>query len=62
MIYYNRKRISTINPGGLPPSIFREQSTVTKAVDLKIMCFLAVLKLTFSNSNFIKQTLHKAYF
>ena len=32
MIYYNRKRISTVNPGGLPPSIFREQSTVTKAV------------------------------
>ncbi len=32
MIYYNRKRISTVNPEGLPPSIFREQSTVTKAV------------------------------
>lgn len=25
LIYYNRKRISTVNPGGLLPSIFREQ-------------------------------------
>ena len=32
MIYYNRKRISTVNPGGLPPLIFMEQSTVTEAV------------------------------
>lgn len=29
MIYYNRKRISTVNPGGLPPSIYREKSAVT---------------------------------
>lgn len=28
MIYYNRKRISTVNPGGLPPAIYREKSAV----------------------------------
>lgn len=28
MIYYNRKRISTVNPGGLPPSIYREKAAV----------------------------------
>ena len=28
MIYYNRKRISTVNPGGLPPTVYREQSAV----------------------------------
>ncbi len=32
MIYYNRKRISTVNPRGLPPSIYREKSaTVSTA-------------------------------
>lgn len=31
MIYYNRKRISTVNSGGLPPSVYREKS-VTKEV------------------------------
>ena len=25
MVYYNRKRIMTVNPGGLPPSIYRER-------------------------------------
>ena len=25
MVYYNRKRITTVNPGGLPPSIYRER-------------------------------------
>lgn len=29
MIYYNRKRISTVNPGGLPPTVYREKSAVT---------------------------------
>ena len=24
-IYYDRKRITTVNPGGLPPSIYRER-------------------------------------
>lgn len=28
MIYYNRKRISTVNPGGWPPTVFREKSAV----------------------------------
>lgn len=28
MAYYNRKRISTVNPGGLPPSIYREKAAV----------------------------------
>lgn len=28
MIYYNRKRISTVNPGGLPPAVYRERSAV----------------------------------
>lgn len=32
MIYYNRKRISTVNPGGLPPSIYREKATVALSV------------------------------
>ena len=25
MSYYNRKRITTVNPNGLPPAIYREQ-------------------------------------
>ena len=25
MSYYNRKRITTVNPNGLPPVIYREQ-------------------------------------
>ncbi|AHC16661.1 Mobile element protein [Salinispira pacifica] len=25
MVYYNRKRISTVNEGGLPPAIYREK-------------------------------------
>ena len=25
MVYYNRKRITTVNPDGLPPSIYREK-------------------------------------
>ena len=29
MIYYNRKRISTVNPGGWPPTVYREKSAVT---------------------------------
>ena len=28
MIYYNRKRISTVNPGGWPPTVYREKSAV----------------------------------
>ncbi|WP_273366125.1 IS3 family transposase [Treponema porcinum] len=28
MIYYNRKRISTVNPGGWTPTVFREKSAV----------------------------------
>lgn len=28
MIYYNRKRISTVNPCGWPPSVYREKSAV----------------------------------
>ena len=28
MIYYNRKRISTANPGGRPPTVYREKSAV----------------------------------
>lgn len=30
MGYYNRKRISTVNPGGLPPAIYRERSAVAQ--------------------------------
>lgn len=32
MAYYNRKRISTVNPGGLPPSIYREKAEVNTIV------------------------------
>ena len=27
MVYYNRQRISTVNPGGWPPSVFREKTS-----------------------------------
>ena len=27
MVYYNRKRISTVNEGGWPPAIYRDKST-----------------------------------
>ena len=27
MVYYNRQRISTVNPEGWPPSIFREKTS-----------------------------------
>ena len=27
MVYYNRKRISTVNEGGWPPVIYREKAT-----------------------------------
>lgn len=30
MVYYNRKRISTVNEGGLPPVIYREKAAVLK--------------------------------
>lgn len=32
MGYYNRKRISTVNHGGLPPSIYREKSQLSVTV------------------------------
>lgn len=31
MVYYNRQRISTVNPGGWPPSIYREKTAETAA-------------------------------
>ena len=32
MVYYNRKRITTVNPDGLPPSIYRERFEVQSSV------------------------------
>ncbi len=31
MVYYNRKRISTVNDGGWPPVIYREKAVEQKA-------------------------------
>lgn len=31
-VYYNRQRVTTVNPGGWPPSIYREKTTSSKAV------------------------------
>lgn len=31
MVYCNRKRISTVNPGGLPPSVYREKAATVSA-------------------------------
>lgn len=30
--YYNTKRVTTVNPGGWPPTVYRERTTVQKAV------------------------------
>lgn len=30
-VYYNRQRVTTVNPGGWPPSIYREKTTAIKA-------------------------------
>jgi putative transposase len=30
--YYNTKRVTTVNPGGWPPTVYREKTTVQKAV------------------------------
>ncbi|MCK9171292.1 MAG: hypothetical protein M0P01_12840 [Treponema sp.] len=30
--YYNTKRVTTVNPGGWPSSVYRERTTVQKAV------------------------------
>ena len=32
MVYYNRKRITTVNPDGLPPSIYRERFEAQSSV------------------------------
>jgi predicted HTH transcriptional regulator len=31
MIYYNRQRIYTSNPGGMPPSVYRAATMAEKA-------------------------------
>jgi hypothetical protein len=31
MVYYNRQRISTVNKGGLPPTMFRIQAAARQA-------------------------------
>lgn len=31
LVYYNRQRVTTVNPGGWPPSIYREKTTAIKA-------------------------------
>ena len=30
--YYNTKRVTTVNPGGWPPTVYRERTAVQKAV------------------------------
>ena len=30
--YYNTKRVTTVNPGGWPPTVYRQRTTVQKAV------------------------------
>lgn len=30
-VYYNRQRVTTVNAGGWPPSIYREKTTAIKA-------------------------------
>jgi transposase InsO family protein len=31
-VYYNRQRVTTVNPGGWPPSIYREKTATKKAI------------------------------
>lgn len=47
MIYYNRKRISTVNPGGLPPSIYREKSAAMVVAASETRVFSDCTKIDF---------------